>query len=235
MNRRNWMNAMGSWAVGVAAAASAADTAGAGVAQGNGCCYSNGRYCGRAVDQNGNRVPSGGYCDCGVYGAAPPFVGVELLAVEGTLITGITLPAVGDPQFELHLWTGAEYTRFTVAAPDERIDLSGTPLDRLLILGLDPALGLDPTNATVFPLQVEVSGAPAFTGTLIGYYFVLGDTNCDGRLDNFDIDPFVQLLTDAAGYAVDYAGCDPERADINRDGAVDNFDIDAFVVLLSGG
>jgi hypothetical protein len=235
MNRKNWMNSALPIATALAVAGGPAERAVAGVAQGNGCCYSNGRYCGRAVDQNGNRVPSGGYCDCGVFGAAPPFVGVELLATEGTLITSITLPTVGDPQFELHLWTGAEYTLFTAVAPEERIDLSGTPVEQLLILGLDPALGLDPTDATVFPLQVEVSGAPTFTGTLIGYYFVLGDTNCDGRLDNFDIDPFVQLLTDAAGYSASYAGCDPSRADINRDGAVDNFDIDAFVALLSGG
>ena len=67
----------------------------------------------------------------------------------------------------------------------------------------------------------------------------LGDLNCDGTLNNFDIDAFVLALTSAGHatpfddyYAV-YPSCDPMRADINGDGAVNNFDIDPFVLLLS--
>ncbi|MGE0481468.1 MAG: dockerin type I domain-containing protein, partial [Phycisphaerae bacterium] len=64
----------------------------------------------------------------------------------------------------------------------------------------------------------------------------VGDANCDGVVDNFDIDPFVQALTSPETYAIDYPDCDRTRAcDINGDGAVDNFDIDAFVQLLIGG
>jgi len=61
-----------------------------------------------------------------------------------------------------------------------------------------------------------------------------GDLNCDGVVNNFDIDPFVLALTDPAGYAQKFPNCDRMLADINGDGKVDNFDIDPFVKLLGG-
>lgn len=64
---------------------------------------------------------------------------------------------------------------------------------------------------------------------------ILGDLNCDGAVNNFDIDPFVLALTDPAAYAAAYPDCDISAADVNEDGAVNNFDIDAFVALLAGG
>ena len=63
----------------------------------------------------------------------------------------------------------------------------------------------------------------------------LGDLNCDGVLDAFDIDPFVLALTDPDGYAVAYPDCDINNADINGDGTIDAFDIDPFVEILTGG
>jgi hypothetical protein len=59
-----------------------------------------------------------------------------------------------------------------------------------------------------------------------------GDLDCDGRVTNFDIDPFVQALSDPAGYHMDHHDCDRMNADCNGDGSVDNFDIDAFVALI---
>jgi hypothetical protein len=64
-------------------------------------------------------------------------------------------------------------------------------------------------------------------------YFV-GDMNCDGAIDNFDIGPFVMALTNPTGYQDAYPNCDINLADCNGDGAVDNFDISAFVGLLTG-
>ena len=66
---------------------------------------------------------------------------------------------------------------------------------------------------------------------------VWGDLNCDGVLNNFDIDPFVLVLTGTPPlypeyYAV-YPDCDHMLADCNEDGTVNNFDIDAFVYLLT--
>ena len=65
--------------------------------------------------------------------------------------------------------------------------------------------------------------------------YPVGDLNCDGAVNVFDIDPFVLALTDPAGYAAAYAECDINNADINSDGAVNVFDIDPFVAVLTGG
>ncbi|MGE0479095.1 MAG: serine protease [Phycisphaerae bacterium] len=60
-----------------------------------------------------------------------------------------------------------------------------------------------------------------------------GDMNCDGVVNNFDIDPFVIALTDPAAYAAAFPCCNINNADINNDGAVNNFDIDPFVICLT--
>lgn len=62
-----------------------------------------------------------------------------------------------------------------------------------------------------------------------------GDVNCDGRVNNFDIDAFVLALSDPAAYAAAFPRCERMLADIDGDGAVTNFDIDPFVALISGG
>jgi len=60
-----------------------------------------------------------------------------------------------------------------------------------------------------------------------------GDLNCDGAVNNFDIDPFVLALTVPSRYVVLYPDCAWRLADVNGDGFVDNFDIDPFVELLT--
>ncbi len=69
-----------------------------------------------------------------------------------------------------------------------------------------------------------------FAGPLL----LLGDLNCDGALNAFDVDPFVLALTDPDGYGAAYPACDRLLADVNGDGEVNAFDIDAFVGLLTG-
>ena len=63
----------------------------------------------------------------------------------------------------------------------------------------------------------------------------LGDLNCDGSVNNFDIDPFVLALTDPGGYALAYPACDIMLGDTDCNGTVNNFDIDPFVECLTGG
>lgn len=66
--------------------------------------------------------------------------------------------------------------------------------------------------------------------------FPRGDANCDGLVNNFDIDAFVLALSNVDQYAADYAACNWLcNLDINRDGLVNNFDIDPLVMLLAGG
>ncbi|MCG3129013.1 MAG: hypothetical protein CHACPFDD_03909 [Phycisphaerae bacterium] len=55
------------------------------------------------------------------------------------------------------------------------------------------------------------------------------DTNCDGWIDSFDIDPFVGLLTRGE------APCSITAGDVNGDGSVNGFDVDGFVAALLGG
>jgi hypothetical protein len=62
-----------------------------------------------------------------------------------------------------------------------------------------------------------------------------GDLNCDGLINNFDIDPFVLALSNPAGYAQQFPGCNRMNADIDRDGLVTNFDIDPFVACIAAG
>lgn len=60
----------------------------------------------------------------------------------------------------------------------------------------------------------------------------LGDTDCDGDVDFFDIDPFVAKLgCPGAGTDCD-AACPWSNADVDQDGDVDFFDIEPFVALL---
>jgi hypothetical protein len=58
------------------------------------------------------------------------------------------------------------------------------------------------------------------------------DTNCDGHIDFFDIDPFLLALFDENAYAAAYPDCWAIAADANRSGSVDFFDIDPFLACL---
>ncbi len=66
-------------------------------------------------------------------------------------------------------------------------------------------------------------------------FYGIGDVNCDGTLNFFDIEAFVLALTDPATYPAVYPWCDILLADINRDGVVNFFDIESFVTIVTGG
>jgi photosystem II stability/assembly factor-like uncharacterized protein len=86
----------------------------------------------------------------------------------------------------------------------------------------------------------RTSAGRLIAGTYDGLYLLdLGsrsaDMNCDGLLNNFDIDPFVLALTSAAAYQAAFPNCDRNNADANHDGLINNFDIDPFVTCLTVG
>jgi hypothetical protein len=91
--------------------------------------------------------------------------------------------------------------------------------------------------------SIEITADPAALGFAVGEFgisrlprdTVLGDMNCDGLLNAFDIDPFVLALTNPAGYAAAFPCCNIFAADANQDGLINSFDIDPFVQLLVGG
>ena len=61
---------------------------------------------------------------------------------------------------------------------------------------------------------------------------VLGDLNCDGRIDALDIEPFILALFDPDEYPIQFPVCDINLADINGDGSIDALDIEPFLGLL---
>lgn len=82
--------------------------------------------------------------------------------------------------------------------------------------------------------STNVSLRPKVTITYTAY--ARGDLNCDGFVNNFDIDAFVLAILDPTAYDVTYPMCTIITGDIDDSGATNNFDIDAFVecVLDSG-
>lgn len=68
-----------------------------------------------------------------------------------------------------------------------------------------------------------VPGSPTYTPA---------DTNCDGAVDFFDIDPFLTGLFTPSVYAGSYPDCDISTCDTNQDSTVDFFDIDPFLNSL---
>ena len=60
----------------------------------------------------------------------------------------------------------------------------------------------------------------------------IGDLNCDGLTDFFDIDPFVLAVLNPAAYENQYPDCDRLFGDVNGNQVTDFFDIDLFVSLI---
>ncbi|QOJ13701.1 MAG: hypothetical protein HRU75_03180 [Planctomycetia bacterium] len=82
-------------------------------------------------------------------------------------------------------------------------------------------------------MRVRRAGSAA---TSLSFGRCPGDLDGDGRLTNFDIDPFVLALTNREAYQAAFPHIPPEAIDIlgdmNGDGVLTNFDIDPFVDAL---
>lgn len=85
------------------------------------------------------------------------------------------------------------------------------------------------------PLRVNVLLQPAADRRfLTAEYWLIGDLNGDGLVNNFDVDPFVLALVDPPAYAAQYPALSGAfLGDVNEDGAFDNSDVDAFAALLT--
>lgn len=90
------------------------------------------------------------------------------------------------------------------------------------------------TNASVTYCGWNIDDVEIW-GVVTQPQWAIGDVNCDGDVNVFDIDPFVLALTDEPGYAAHYPACDINNADLNGDGTINVFDIDPFVLCLTGG
>jgi hypothetical protein len=83
-----------------------------------------------------------------------------------------------------------------------------------------------------------VSGGGAGGVSLTGSFSSIkkADMNGDGAVNGLDVNPFVQQLTNPAGYLVSFPGLDGQaRADINNDVASNGLDVQPFVVCVTMG
>ncbi|MFH1746162.1 MAG: hypothetical protein ABIG44_03865 [Planctomycetota bacterium] len=60
----------------------------------------------------------------------------------------------------------------------------------------------------------------------------LGDLNCDGLVNSYDITPFLCVVSPNCDYAEHYPYCDAMLGDCNGDGIVNAYDIDCFINLI---
>lgn len=85
-------------------------------------------------------------------------------------------------------------------------------------------------------LDMAVTDWDPDLGNFVQYnqHLVLGDANCDGRVDFLDINPFVALLTGT--YDEKFPDCHGHTfCDLNGSGDIDFGDINPFVALIVGG
>lgn len=106
----------------------------------------------------------------------------------------------------------------------------------------------DPPQGTrsVFRVASDASVLMAFSLTagdratcsgrlsLFGREFPKGDSNCDGRINGFDIDAFVVAMLSPDTFEIIYPNCETDTSDCNADGIVNNFDVDPFISFVSG-
>ncbi len=103
------------------------------------------------------------------------------------------------------------------------------------VLSVESGLALDgELSAPALPSGDGLPGGAATFAFAVVPGTAPGDTNCDGAVNFFDIDPFILALFDPAAYAGEFPDCSILRADTSGDGGVNFFDIDPFLTILFG-
>lgn len=79
----------------------------------------------------------------------------------------VELPDIGNPNpYDLYLWNGSAFVFDTTLAADTLFDFGPGGVSEFEVLGIDPALGLDPDNTTAFITALTFESAGDFTGTM---------------------------------------------------------------------
>ncbi|MFH1746802.1 MAG: hypothetical protein ABIG44_07125, partial [Planctomycetota bacterium] len=113
------------------------------------------------------------------------------------------------------------------------------PLPDGMTLGTDGELTGVPTETGIFEPRIKVTDSLGrMDQTQLGFEILaeclygLGDLNCDGQVNSYDIDGFICALSQTCDYESMYPDCDRMLADCNSDGDVNAYDIDAFIELV---
>lgn len=194
-----------------------------GTVKGNGMCYNDatGKYCGKAVDEHGNTVTKGCGCLCGTFLAVNNdwLTGLDLNVRNESLIAGVTLPEVGDSDFEVYAWDGAGWYFVAVVGAGEPVAIE-TPTQRVRILNINAELQIDPANATAFPLTIATVGGGPFTGGKVAFWPMPADLNDDHEVSIIDLSI---LLANFGG---------PGPGDISGDGRIDLIDLSMLLATF---
>ena len=138
------------------------------------------------------------------------------------------------PDAELTIQDGTGRTFPVKLGIGDGFSIHDPPTGPVDIIAIFDQEDYDPENGLMDGYRLWVMNYDGNGFILPGVYIVPGDTNCDGAVDSFDIDPFVLALTDVQAYAAQFPECDASSADVNGDGVINAFDIDPFVALLTG-
>jgi hypothetical protein len=84
------------------------------------------------------------------------------------LFASVSLPDVGDGIFELWLYdlNIADFVFETLLNAGERFTFAGGGVDRFRVLGIEPSVGLDPTDVQAFVTEIGFAGNGRFTGRM---------------------------------------------------------------------
>ena len=82
------------------------------------------------------------------------------------LFQSVELPLLGDSRYEIDSWNGAEWVKDASVPALTRYTFAGLGVDQFRVLGIDPALALDPADTTAFEASVTFAGDGQFTGTM---------------------------------------------------------------------
>ncbi len=114
----------------------------------------------------------------------------------------------------------ASYTLLT--QPAQSTVYAGSGAFRVMV----PQPGASGTDSFTFQAQTPSGTSNVATVTLVYSTCDPCDTNCDGVVDAFDIEPFIALLVGGG------QPCEPCSGDVNGDGTIDAFDIEPFIACL---
>jgi hypothetical protein len=91
------------------------------------------------------------------------------------------------------------------------------------------AIGFGDINGDTWDdLIIGTTGQPCVKVFYAQIPFILADMNCDGRVNELDIDAFVTALLDPALYAATWPYCSVTRGDLNGDTFIDGLDANGF-------